>query len=76
MFVLVALTATTAAQRRDIGAWTAQHEREIVDELMQLVSIPNVAGNDADMRRNADFLATLFARRGFKVETTSGGEPP
>ncbi len=76
MFVLVALTATTAAQRRDIGAWTAQHEREIVDELMQLVSIPNVAGNDADMRRNADFLATLFARRGFKVETTSGAGAP
>ncbi len=53
-----------------------QHERQIVDELLQLVALPNVAGNDADMRRNADFLESLFVRRGFKVETTSGPGAP
>ena len=73
---VVVVAATTTAQQRPIGAWRAQHERQIVDELLQLVSLPNVAGNDADMRRNADLLETLFVRRGFKVETTSGPGSP
>lgn len=67
---------TVRAQPRPIAAWRAQHERQIVDELLQLVSIPNVAGNDADMRRNADLLETLFARRGFTVEKTDGPGSP
>ena len=67
---------TVRAQPRPIAAWRAQHERQIVDEFLQLVSIPNVAGNDADMRRNADLLETLFARRGFMVEKTDGPGSP
>ncbi len=67
---------TVRAQPRPIAAWRAQHERQIVDELLQLVSIPNVAGNDADMRRNAELLETLFARRGFNVEKTDGPGSP
>ena len=67
---------TVRAQPRPIAAWRAQHERQIVDELLQLVSIPNVAGNDADMRRNADLLETLFTRRGFTVEKTVGQGSP
>ncbi len=53
-----------------------KQERHIVDELLQLVSLPNVAGNDADMRRNAALLETMFVRRGFKVETTTGPGSP
>lgn len=44
------------------------HEREIVKELLQFLSIPNVASNVADIRRNADLLKTMFERRGFHVE--------
>ena len=69
-------SAAPFAQPRPVAAWRAQHERQIVDELLQLVSIPNVAGTDADMRRNADLLDTLFTRRGFKVEQTDGPGSP
>lgn len=65
-----------SAQTNPIAAWRAEHERQIVDELLQLVAIPNVAGNDAEMRRNADHLAALFKKRGFTVETTSGPGSP
>lgn len=75
LFVLWA-GLTVRAQRRPVAAWRAQHERQIVDNLLQLVSIPNVAGNDADMRRNAELLETLFARLGFKVEKTDGPGSP
>ncbi len=74
----VLFVAGLAAQSRPIAAWRAQHERQIVDELLELVAIPNVAraGNDADLRRNADRLEQLFARRGFTVEKTSGAGSP
>jgi acetylornithine deacetylase/succinyl-diaminopimelate desuccinylase-like protein len=65
-----------AAQQNSIGAWRAQHERAIVDELLQLISIPNVAGNESDMRKNAELLKTLFEQRGFKVELTDGPGSP
>jgi acetylornithine deacetylase/succinyl-diaminopimelate desuccinylase-like protein len=58
-----------------VAAWTAQHQREIVDEFISLLAIPNVARNDADMKRNADKLREMFQKRGFTVElqeVTSG----
>jgi acetylornithine deacetylase/succinyl-diaminopimelate desuccinylase-like protein len=51
-----------------VAAWTATHQRQIVDEFITLLSIPNVARNDADMRRNADLLKSMFEKRGFTVE--------
>jgi acetylornithine deacetylase/succinyl-diaminopimelate desuccinylase-like protein len=74
--IAIASAAVVGAQGRPVAAWRAQHERQIVDELLQLVSIPNVAGNDAEMRRNADLLQAMFERRGFTVEQTSGPGSP
>ena len=62
----------SAAQSSPVATWRAQHERQIVDELMQLVAIPNVAGNDADMRRTPSTSPALFEKRGFTVERTDG----
>ena len=58
-----------------VATWTAQHQRDIVNEFSTLLAIPNVARNDADMRRNADLLKSMFEKRGFRVElqqVTSG----
>ncbi len=72
----VGLSGAAFAQPPGIAEWRGQHERAIVEELTTLVAIPNVAGNDADMRRNADHLAGLFKRRGFAVETIGGPGSP
>lgn len=72
----VAIAGTASAQPPGVAEWRGQHERAIVEELTTLVAIPNVAGNDADMRRNADHLAGLFKRRGFAVETIGGPNSP
>lgn len=74
--LLAPLGARVGAQPSTLGAWRAAHERAIVDELMTLVAIPNVAGADADLQRNAALLATMFERRGFRVETTNGPGSP
>ena len=63
------------AQQHTVAAWRAAHERPIVDELLQLVSLPNVAGVD-DLAANAKLLETLFTRRGFKVEQFAGTGSP
>jgi acetylornithine deacetylase/succinyl-diaminopimelate desuccinylase-like protein len=74
LFVIAA--AGAAAQTSPVAAWRAAHERQILDELLQLVAIPNVAGADADMQRNAEHLAALFRKRGFTVERTEGAGSP
>lgn len=73
---IVLTGGSLTAQQATVASWRAAHEREILGELMQLVAIPNVAGTDADMRRNADFLAGSFRRRGFTVEVTDGPGSP
>lgn len=52
-----------------VAKWTAEHQRDVVDEFITLLSVPNVARNDADMRRNAALLGDMFRKRGFTVET-------
>jgi acetylornithine deacetylase/succinyl-diaminopimelate desuccinylase-like protein len=76
LLVLCAAAVPALAQPPGVAAWTAAHEKAIVDELRGLVSLPNVAGNDADMRRNADRLQALFTARKFKVETVGGPGAP
>ncbi len=70
------LAATAMAQPAGVAEWRAAHEKAIVDELRGLVSLPNVAGNDADMQKNAAALQTLFTRRGFTVEVVGGPGSP
>ena len=68
--VLVWLFAASlsAQQRQPVDAFVATHQQEIVRELVELLSIPNVAADRADIKRNADCCATLFLKRGFNVE--------
>jgi acetylornithine deacetylase/succinyl-diaminopimelate desuccinylase-like protein len=75
LFVWLAVTGPVA-QTTSVAAWRAAHERKILDELLQLVAMPNVAGSDADMRRNADHLVSLFQQRGFRAERTDGPGSP
>ena len=71
-----AMAAVAAAQPPGVSEWRAAHEKAIVDELRGLVALPNVAGNDADMQKNAAALQTLFTQRGFKVEVVGGPGSP
>jgi acetylornithine deacetylase/succinyl-diaminopimelate desuccinylase-like protein len=58
-------------------AWRAAHEREILAELTGLLSIPNVASDDANIRRNAKAIVELLARRGIAAQLfeSAGARP-
>ncbi len=44
--------------------WRETHERAIIDEYFQLLSIPNIASDQVNIRRNADFILAMMKKRG------------
>jgi acetylornithine deacetylase/succinyl-diaminopimelate desuccinylase-like protein len=44
--------------------WREAHERAIIDEYFQLLSIPNIATDQANIRRNAELIVAMLTRRG------------
>jgi acetylornithine deacetylase/succinyl-diaminopimelate desuccinylase-like protein len=66
----VSLAASAAIVRADdpivrVRAWRAAHEMQILRELVDFVSLPNVAANKADIQKNAEALTRMFERRRF-----------
>ena len=57
-----------------VRAWIQANQQPVVAELLELLSIPNVAADRANVRRNAEHLRQLFRKRGFNAELleTSG----
>jgi len=67
LLIVTALTLgaqTPAAVERYVG----EHQQEILGELVSLLSIPNVASDKPDIRRNAQLLNEMLRRRGFASE--------
>lgn len=64
----VTLSAAPSQDVVRVREWRAKNERRIVDELMQLVSLPSIASNKADIGKNADALTAMFEKRGFSVK--------
>ncbi len=60
------LAAATTLQEK-IRAWRIAHEREVIDEYRELLAIPNVTVDRANIRRNADFIIAMMKRRGIEA---------
>jgi acetylornithine deacetylase/succinyl-diaminopimelate desuccinylase-like protein len=65
-----------AAVQEAIDAWRSDREAAIVDDFIELLSIPNVASNLPDMERNADHIVGLLEQRGFSTRLLSAGGAP
>jgi acetylornithine deacetylase/succinyl-diaminopimelate desuccinylase-like protein len=71
------LAADTAQVVRDAGKWRAQHEREIVAEFADLLALPNLASDSANIGRNAAAIKAMLEKRGVTVRVlTLEGAPP
>ena len=65
---IIALAAfTEAAIAGSLSADIARQAQQNWPEFLDLLAIPNVADQPADIQRNATFLEQAFAKRGFKV---------
>jgi len=56
------------ALRAKVEAWTAENQKAIVGEFLDLLALPNVAADRANIERNAVFLKAMLEKRGFKAE--------
>jgi len=80
--LLVVQASSASAQaptlRDQVDRWRRTQERQILDEAVALLSIPNVASDTANIRRNVEFLTAAFAKRGVTMRplrAPSGGSP-
>ena len=80
--LLLCTSAAAQAPRADsirnaVRAYRTAHDVEIVRELSELLAIPNLARDSANIRRNARHLAAMFDRRGLKPRLLEvPGAPP
>jgi acetylornithine deacetylase/succinyl-diaminopimelate desuccinylase-like protein len=65
--LLTVASSALAQQVLRVREWRAKNERQILAELMQLIAVPNLAANRADIAKNADLLTSMFEKRGFVV---------
>src|SRR5713101_9180719 len=72
MFLGVGAQSPVASVR----AYRSAHEAEIIGELVDLLSIPNVASDTVNIRRNAAKLIDMMGRRGIAARLLEGSGPP
>lgn len=77
LFVTVA-TSLCAGQSR-IRDYRRAHERQILAEFTRLLTIPNIASDRVNIRRNAQLILQMMQRRGLNprlLETKAKDAPP
>ncbi len=69
-FMLSAAVAAAppANLRATMDAWVRKNQQTLVSSLAELLSIPNVAADRENIRRNAVWLRGALAKRGFTAE--------
>ena len=66
-----------AAQLAGVREYVAAHEREILDELLAFLAIPNLASDGPNIEKNAQAIAAMLARRGVEAKLLRvPGAPP
>src|SRR5206468_9363199 len=81
LFIVVfcASCGCLANAQTSIGDYRRNHERQILDEFTRLLSIPNIASDTPNIRRNAEFIRDMMHRRGLSprlLEGKSADTPP
>jgi acetylornithine deacetylase/succinyl-diaminopimelate desuccinylase-like protein len=61
-------TVRTQSPRSALDGYVASHQKAIVTELVDLLSIPNVTADTENIRRNATLLREMLRRRSFTTE--------
>jgi acetylornithine deacetylase/succinyl-diaminopimelate desuccinylase-like protein len=68
LLLTVAGFNASAQTRATVERYVSGHQQEILGELVSLLSIPNVASDKPNIRKNAELLRQMLGRRGFTTE--------
>jgi acetylornithine deacetylase/succinyl-diaminopimelate desuccinylase-like protein len=75
--VAVCASAQTNSAATAARQWREAHERAIMQEFVDLLALPNLARDSAAIRKNADAISALLAKRGVKTQLLEvAGAPP
>jgi len=78
--LLVTGTGTSRAEVEDVvekvRAYRAANEARIVNDFREVLALPNISSNLADMERNAEWISAYLAKRGFTTRTVSASRAP
>ncbi|MGA7616693.1 MAG: M20/M25/M40 family metallo-hydrolase [Thermoanaerobaculia bacterium] len=75
--LLLFTAAANAAVVGDVREWRRAHAKPIIEDLVSLVSIPNVARDAADIEKNAAKIESMFRARGVTTRLLRvEGAPP
>ncbi|HEX6369136.1 MAG TPA: M20/M25/M40 family metallo-hydrolase [Longimicrobium sp.] len=76
-FLSAVLTPPLRAQTPQVRQWRTANEHALLREYVDFLALPNVARNEADIRRNATHLVEMMRRRGLNPRLLeSEGSPP
>ena len=77
LIIATSAFADPASVAKQTRSWRANHERQILGEFAELLSIPNLATDTPNIQRNAEAIRTLCEKRGLTVKLmTLEGAPP
>jgi acetylornithine deacetylase/succinyl-diaminopimelate desuccinylase-like protein len=68
--------ADVASVQAAIDGWRTERESAILEDFVDLLSIPNVASDLPDMERNAEHIVGLLEQRGFTTRILRAGGAP
>jgi len=72
---MIAIAAALAAPVQAAPAdWVAAHRAAILADYVELLAIPNVASDTANIRRNADHLVAMMRARGLSPRLLEGSD--
>lgn len=63
-----AITANAQSVAEQVNDWRQDNEQQIVDQFAELLSIPNVASDTVNIRRNAEYISDMLSDVGMQVE--------
>jgi acetylornithine deacetylase/succinyl-diaminopimelate desuccinylase-like protein len=68
--------SVTQSSTGPVRAYRATHEAQIVNEFVELLSIPNIASDTVNIGRNASRLIEMMNRRGIQATRLPGNNSP
>ena len=75
VFLLACLALTVAGQAQTVSDFVQQAKPKWLEEYVRFLSIPNVASDSVNIRKNAAFIQDMMVRRGITSRLLQGTTP-
>src|SRR6478609_547813 len=80
ILVFTPIIWSQSAQILSIRKYSHQHADSILHEYFHFLSLPNIAGDTQNIKKNASFIMDMMQKRGIKnvqlLKATTAGVPP